>query len=753
MRRMRPDGIPQNGGIQMAKRAYAHKTRRAVKKNQREAKREQQQAVSAAAAPVDPEQIAHFQNRIATFLRKADGRPVSRADLASKCRGRGKAAYLRALTALQKDGLIAERRTGFVWTEAAGLVRGRISRISKTFGFAVPESGSGEYFITGRSLKGALPGDTVLLQPEGPREDGLPQASVVTVMQEANPQFSGMLTKENGTLYFLSDRLSARPLAVVNPAEWDGHAGEKVIAEVASRGDRHSQHTVRILLSFGGADTARACAEALVAVSGVPAAFSQAALDEAAKLEACGITDADLNGRLDLRQSEDIIFTIDGFDAKDLDDAISISQTADGFRLGVHIADVSHYVQPNTPLDDEAIARGTSIYYADQVIPMLPGALSNGICSLHPDVDRLAFSVLMELDRDGELVNWRFEKTVIRSAVKGVYREVNAVLDGTASPEIEEKYAPVKDALLLLDQLREKRLAARKKRGAPSIETEESLFLLDENGVCRDVAVRSRGRGEALIEECMLLANEAAARLAKERHLPFVYRVHAKPPAEKSQRLEEMLNRLSLPHPALDSPAPRDYAQVLIHAENSPLKAAVHQMVLRSMAKADYETDPVGHFGLALRDYAHFTSPIRRYPDLAIHRILSAWIRGEKPANMMQFAQAAAAAGTVTEQRALSLERDCEDRYRAEWAKQHVGEEFDGIVSGVSENGIYVMLENTVEGLILADSLPPDDYECDGFYSLRAKGSGLTFTLGMPLRITCVRADINSGNIDFAAAI
>ena len=736
----------------MAKRAYAHKTRRATKKNQREAKLEQQQTKNAAAVKVDPEQLAHYQNRISTFLRKADGRPVSRADLAAKCRGRGKAAYLRALAALQKDGLIAERRTGFVWAEAAGLLRGKITRISKTFGFAMPESGSGEFFITGRNLKGALNGDTVLLQPEGARDDGLPEASVISVIQEANPQFSGMLAEEDGRLYFLSDRLSGRPLEIVNPADWTAHTGEKVIAEVAERGDRHSRHKVRILLSFGGADTAKACCDALVAVSGVPAAFSQAALAEAEQLEQRGISDADLNGRLDLREPEDIIFTIDGFDAKDLDDAISIAETAEGYRLGVHIADVSHYVLPNTPLDDEAIARGTSIYYADQVIPMLPKALSNGICSLHPDVDRLAFSALLELDRDGELISFRFEKTVIRSAVKGVYREVNALLEGTASPEIEEKYAPVKDALLLLDQLREKRLAARKKRGAPSIETEESLFLLDESGMCRDVAVRTRGRGEELIEECMLLANEAAAKLAKEQHLPFVYRVHAKPPEEKAQRLDEMLSRLSLPHPDLESPKPRDYAQVLKNAEDSPLKGAVHQMVLRSMAKADYETDPIGHFGLALSDYAHFTSPIRRYPDLAIHRILSARQRGEKPANLMQFAQAAAAAGTVTEQRALSLERDCEDRYRAEWAKQHIGEVFDGTVSGVTENGIYVMLENSVEGLILLDSLPMDEYECDGFYSLRAKGSGLLFTLGMPLRVRCARADINSGNIDFTLA-
>ncbi|MBR3269597.1 MAG: VacB/RNase II family 3'-5' exoribonuclease [Oscillospiraceae bacterium] len=731
----------------MAKRAYAHKTRRATKKSERERK----SAESALSVKVDEEQVQHFRNRITVFLRKANGRPVSRADLASKCRGRGKAAYLHALAGLCKEGEIAERRSGFVLAEAAGMIRATVSRIQRTFGFAVPEAGGAELFIPGRELKGALPGDLVLLQPN-PAQDDTPEASVVTVIREASPQISGVLIADEGELRFLSDKLSSRPLKIAEPNGWGAHIGEKAIAEVVHRGDRHSRHIVRILQTLGSAESARACAEALVAVSGAPTEFSPAALSEAEALAAMGVTEADLAGRLDLRDNAEAVFTIDGFDAKDLDDAISVSRTGTGYRLGVHIADVSHYVKPNSALDEDAIARGTSIYYADQVIPMLPKALSNGICSLHPGVDRLTFSALLELDETGEIVQYRFAKTVIRSVVKGVYREVNAIFDGTASPETEEKYAPVRESLLLLDELRELRLAARKKRGAPAIETEESAFQLDENGICTGVAARTRGRGEELIEECMLLANEAAARLAREQRLPFVYRVHAKPPEEKVLRLTELLNRLNLPHPQLDLPKPRDYAQILKNAEGTDLKLAIHQLVLRSMAKADYETEPAGHFGLALSDYTHFTSPIRRYPDLAIHRILSLWLSGEQNENLRQFAQAAAAAGTVTEQRALQLERDCDDRYCAEWAKQHIGETFDGTVSGVSETGVYVMLPNTVEGLILPDALPPDDYDSDGFYSLHAAGSGKTYTLGMAIRVTCVRSDINSGNIDFEPA-
>lgn len=738
----------------MAKRAHAHKpkARSSMKQTDRRgAVRNKKEYEGVPEVQVPEEQIQHFANRITTFVKKANGRPVSRADLASKCRGKGQAAYLRALKRLIAEGTVAERRNGYVYAEAAGMRRAQIVRISRTFGFAKTETDGREYFIPGRELKGAMPGDLVLLLPTGER-DGTPEGIVQTVIVPAAVQTSGMLTEDGGELRFLPDTLCRRTLEIENAADWLGHAGDKVLATVTKRGDRHSEHVVRVDVSLGSAESAKACCEALVTVSGVPVEFPPDVQAEAERLEAAGIPESELNGRLDLREPADIIFTIDGWDAKDLDDAISIAKTEQGYRLGVHIADVSHYVTQDSLLDKEAISRGTSIYYADQVIPMLPKALSNGICSLHPDVDRLAFSALLELDHEGGIRSYRFEKTVIRSAVKGVYREVNAVLDGTASPELEEKYAAVKDSLLLLNELRAQRLAARKRRGAPSIEAEESAFLLDENGVCTDVMPRTRSAGEELIEECMLLANEAAARLAKEKHLPFVYRVHAKPPEEKAIRLAEALNRLEIPHPALDDPKPKDYAQVLSNAADSPLKPAVHQMVLRSMAKADYETEPIGHFGLALTDYAHFTSPIRRYPDLAIHRILSAYLAGEKPENARKFAEDAAQAGTSTEQRALQLERDCDDRYRAEWAKQHIGEEFEGAVSGLTDFGIYVMLPNTAEGLISLDSLPLDEYVTDDFFSMRAAGSNRTFTLGMPVRVTVTRADVNSGNIDFVLA-
>ena len=725
---------------------HSAKTKKLLAEQRRRSQTEKQ-----AAGQVNPKAVESFCNKIMTFLTKANGRPVSRTDLAAKCRGRGQRPYLRALDKLCKEGIIAERHSGYVLAERAGMFRAVITMLHRTYGYAAKEGESARIFIPGRDLRGAMNGDVVLLQPTGER-DGAPEAAVVTIIEEAQVQTAGMLIVEDGTLRFLPDTLCRQALKITNLGDFEGQEGDKVIATVVRRGKRHSEHEVRVDASLGSAESAKACCEAIVAVSGIPMEFPEDVLIEAETLSERGILPDDLNGRLDLRDSEDVIFTIDGFDAKDLDDAISIAKTDTGYRLGVHIADVSHYVRPDSALDREAISRGTSVYYADQVIPMLPKALSNGICSLFPDVDRLAFSALMELDEKGELVDFSFRKTVIRSRVKGVYREVNAIFDGTADAETEAKYQDVKPSLLLLNQLREVRMAERKKRGAPSLETEESAFLLDENGVCNGIVPRTRGNGEELIEECMLLANEAAAKTAKMRNLPFVYRVHALPPEEKCARLTQALDRLGVPHPQLDAPKPKDFSKILENVAEDARKSVVHNLVLRSMAKADYETDAIGHFGLALEDYCHFTSPIRRYPDLAIHRILSADCCGEKLENARQFAKNAAIAGTTTEQRAVQTERDCEDCYRAEFMQNHIGERFEGVISGVTDFGIYVMLENTVEGLIPLDSLPNDDYAFDGFFTLSALSGGVSYTLGQAISVVCVRANVANGNVDFALA-
>ena len=530
--------------------------------------------------------------------------------------------------------------------------------------------------------------------------------------------------------------------------------GDKVLAELVSRGTRHAEHRAMVRHVFGNAQQASVCAKAMLTLRGITPEFPEAVLQQAQQLAETPIAPEEYQNRLDLRQTP--IFTIDSASSKDLDDAVSISRTANGYQLGVHIADVSHYVRPKSPLDEEALNRGTSIYYADQVVPMLPKSLSNGICSLNPQEDRLTFSALMELNQQGELVSYTFRKSIIRSAVKGVYSEVNAILDGSASPELLEKYQAVLHMIPVMNELCDIRMAQRKRRGAPEIETTESALLFNENGICVDVVPRTRGKSECIIEEMMLLANEAAAKLAREKGLPFVYRIHETPSPEKIDNLEHVLLRMGLEVPNFTAVKPGHLAKILEQAKGSPAYPVVNIMVLRSMAKAAYAPEPIGHFGLALKDYAHFTSPIRRYPDLAIHRILSAWCAGRSAEAIEKrygaFAGQASQRSSDTELQAIMVERDCEDCYKAEYMAQHLGEEFDGIVSGISDFGFYVALPNSVEGIVHVSMLPEGEWFNDDGIAFALQYGDLRYQLGDPVRVQCVKADVNSGNVDFQLA-
>ena len=424
-----------------------------------------------------------------------------------------------------------------------------------------------------------------------------------------------------------------------------------------------------------------------------------------------------------------------------------------GWRLGVHIADVSHYVRGGSALDKEALARGTSIYYADSVIPLLPQQLSNGVCSLNEGRDRLAFSCIMQLDACGDVQSFRFEKTVIRSRVKGVYTEVNALLAGTADPALVQKYAQVASQLPGMQQLYQLRAKQRKARGYIDIETDEAALLLDADGRCVGVQKRRRGLAERIIEEFMLLANQCAARLARQQKLPFVYRVHEPPEAEKTERLKTLLHAAGLQQTfRAETPTAAELAALLDSTRGQPLERAVHTGVLRSMAKACYETAPKGHFGLALQDYAHFTSPIRRYPDLAIHRVLSDWCAGvpgeELTRRYEAFAAQAAGQSSQCELAALQLERTADSCYKAEYMAGRLGECFAGRVSGVTRHGLFIQLENTVEGFVPAETLGRAEPQLTEGFCLHMGEQ--QWRLGDAVQVKAVRADIALGQVDFA---
>jgi ribonuclease R len=608
-------------------------------------------------------------------------------------------------------------------------------------------------FIPGRLLKGAMPGDVVEVQlAVRPRVVDTLEGEVIAVVR-AQERFAGTIyQKEDGELRLLPDVCPELPLHLVADGLENVRPGDKVAVQMVHRGDYFKEHRVQIVAYFGSADQAKHCAESILYSADVEMHFPPEAKREAQAYQNAVIDPAEAARRQDYRDWT--IFTIDAASTKDIDDAISVVRTDTGYRLGVHIADVSYYVTADSALDQDAFRRGTSVYYADSVVPMLPKALSNGICSLNEKEDRLAFSCIMELDNDGRVVDYSFVKSVICSRVKGVYSELNALLAGVNDAELLAKYAAVAESLPILQELYQKLARLRAARGAMEIESGEAKLLLNEQGRCIGVEKRERGETECMIEEFMLLANTCAANLAKRMDIPFVYRVHAAPDPARIDALKNTLRAAGVSfHFADEVPTTLELSKLLDETKGTNLERPVHTNVLRSMAKADYQPQPKGHYGLALADYAHYTSPIRRYPDLAIHRILTDVCAGFSAEELRQkysaFAAAASVQSSQREVAAMRAERDIEDCYKAEYMQDKLGHEFDAVVSSVTAFGLYVELPNTVEGLVRAQALSGHSLVLTQGVSLRDAASGRTWRLGDAMRVRLVAVDIAAGNIDF----
>ncbi len=700
----------------------------------------------------------NFKLSILMGLYKAGDKGLSVRQLADQMgvNKKGMKKLEDALAEMKQHNDIAYKK-GSCWIKhPETYFKAEVSRVSQRSGF-VKQLGDmpQEYFVRGRDMCGAIPGDIVLAKMTSPADDihHSPEAVVLAVLEETDALLTGVIVAEGNKLMVLPDRLCSDPLVIAKVSKAAAmHVGDKVVFSIKKRGERHMDHTVNIVDVFGSCDTAKAGAEAYMMSNRLHVNFPDDVLLEAAKLDIDEPDGDEILRRLDLRGEP--IFTIDGADTKDIDDAVSISKTDRCYKLGVHIADVSHYVPRGCKIDEEAFYRGTSIYYADQVVPMLPKQLSNGICSLNPQVDRLAFSCLMEVSFQGKLLNYRFEKSVIRSRVKGVYSEVNKIIDGSADEEIKAKYARVIDRIPIMKELAEILEKNRIERGAPEIDTSETKIITDENGVCIDVKPRTTGIAEGIIEEFMLMANNSAAALAMKEKIPFVYRVHEAPTTEKLDTLRETLTALGINPGALGMNAPAgELARILRENKDSDRAMVINRIVLRTMMKARYSEEPLGHYGLVMPEYAHFTSPIRRYADLSIHRILTDYVYALSHEKLCRkyaaFAQSAALQASNTELSAIRCERDCENLYMAEYMKSHIGEEFDGIISGVSAGGIYVLLPNTVEGMVSVATLPLGDYEVQHGVILTGAADGSVFTVGDKVHVKCVSVNVNGGFIDF----
>ena len=688
-------------------------------------------------------------------LRELESHPCRMGELTRKL-GNNKKVQA-ALRELRSQGIVQEK-AGLYALKKEQKPEGEpcvLVKLAETFGFAKRDDGKGDIFVPGRSLKGAMPGDKILVKLfERPRVPGSMEGEVTAITEPENRLVGTLIQLPGGRLFLSPDRCPEVLIALRRGGAGGARVGDKVAAALTHRGERHSDHQAAVTLRFGSADSARQCARAILFSHEVDPVFPDDVQNEAAAIPT-GIPESEQAHRLDLRSEP--IFTIDSAETKDIDDAISIKATETGFELGVHIADVSYYVRPGTRLNEEAFARATSVYYASSVAPMLPKELSNGVCSLNEGEDRLAFSCLMQLDAQGRVQSYRFAKTLIRSRVKGVYKEINALLAGTAEECVAQRYREVSGEFAAMKQLYRKRVAQRKARSAMELETKEGKLILNDAGVCVGVECRERGVSECMIEEFMLLANECAAHLGRTEKLPFVYRVHEQPDPDKVNTLVQMLAACGIAAKFKKAaPTQRELGQILDEVRGTTLEMAVNTAVLRSMQKADYQPEPKGHFGLALEDYAHFTSPIRRYPDLSIHRIMSDWLAGVRGEELRRryekFAQDASRQSSERELNAMQTEREAEDCYKAEYMRAHLGESFEGRVSGVTAKGLFVMLENTVEGFLPARLLCRGEPVLSEGVRLSDALSGKTWMLGDAVQVTVAKADVPGGKIDFAPA-
>ena len=694
--------------------------------------------------------LNRMEETILATMRSEEIHDWSARQLLKKAGVLDKLAFYDALRSLKDRRMILlDREHNAKLIPVGEDVEATLISLSKNFGFARPDSGGDDIFINGSALQGALVGDRIIVG-DIRKDDRGPSGRVRRIVEHKPAQTTGTVSITDEGIEFIPDNAIRYNLRMRERDLNGAKNGDKVMASLEQdyRGDWAYASVKKV---FGSGRTARVCADAIVEQYGIPHVFPQEVLDEAERVGNEPISDEEYAKRLDLRGEP--IFTIDSKDAKDLDDAISVKRTDFGYTLGVHIADVSHYVKEGSAIDEEAINRGTSVYFADRVIPMLPEVLSNGACSLNAGTDKLAFSALIELDKEGRITKYDFKKTIINSKVRGVYSEVNEILDGTASEEILNKYAPVMESLMSAKELADILKANSAARGTMELDSGESKFILDENGICIDIMPRVSGEAEQLIEQMMVTANIAAAKFSLDHKLPFLYRVHGTPDPKRVEELVTLLQLVGVPCKEIVKPNPetQDFAAILDRVRGLPCETLVSQRLLRTMEKARYSTEETGHFGLALSDYSHYTSPIRRYPDTSIHRVLSAFVEGmpaeEVRRRYAQFCETSATESSRNEIRALIAERDAEDCYMAEYMSQHIGEHFEGTVSGVTMRGVFVRLENSVEGFVSLDAFEGEDFVYDGLITQRSPKRELT--IGTPLPIIVASAYVATGKVDF----
>lgn len=692
-------------------------------------------------------------NELETRLYALLARPMRAEELKKYLPAYSKQQIRQALDQLTNEGkILKNKKNRYAHAEHYGCLTGVFQATERGYGFVTPETPdeNGDVFIPPYATGKAWQGDRVLVHltdsPRGHKREG----EVMRILSLCTDEVTGTVMQRGKTVFVRPASKKYPDLIIPKNRTLDARSGDRVAVKVMFRGDGRLSAQGAITRIFGRNGTMEASIAAILHENGITVPFPDEVLRQA---DACGDTvdPAEAARRMDLR--EKLIFTIDGDDARDFDDAVSLEPMENGHMLlGVHIADVSHYVTPGSPLDDEAYRRGTSVYYPGHVVPMLPVALSNGICSLNPDVDRLAFSAFLEVDKDGRCHKSQFAKTVIRSKARMTYRKMNEIFDGNEERRAEYAFlTETADRMHALSQAMRRR---RMERGALDLDLPEAEILTDESGEPVEVSFRARGDAEKMIEEFMLAANEAVAGYMTHRNNPTVYRVHESPDPEKLRVFAQFARPFGY---RVDASKPNDTAQlqaVLDGAKDDPRQRALPTLLLRSLARARYDAECLGHYGLQAKEYLHFTSPIRRYPDLVAHRMLFKAISGQQYTKSdWVFCEEAASQSTTREFAADTAERDIDKLYLAAYMEQFIGQDFDGEVSGVTSFGLFVSLKNAVEGLIRVEDLPGDDYEFDDQkMMLIGRRSRVRYTMGTPMRVRLTAASRVTGLIDFIPA-
>jgi len=655
--------------------------------------------------------------------------------------------FQRRLGAMEREAQLMRNRKGsYIVPERASLIAGRIEGHADGYGFLVPDDGGDDLFLDAKQMSKVLHRDRALARVIGLDRKGRREGAIVEVLERANSMVVGRVLIEHGIMVVVPENRRINQDILVAPDKKSKvKAGQVVMVEIIEQPNKHSQPIGRIAEVLGNYADPGMEIEIALRKHDLPFEFSAKVIEETRALPD-KVKKSEWEGRKDLRDLP--LVTIDGETARDFDDAVFAEKKGKGWRLVVAIADVSHYVKPGMALDRDAMDRGNSVYFPRRVIPMLPEKLSNGLCSLNPDVERLAMVCDMDINNSGEIKGYKFYPAVFRSKARLTYNQVWDWLSGQAEPEtdVQRSLLPQLQALYALFQIL---LKARGKRGAIDFETIETIMLFNEQGKIDNIVPVYRNNAHRLIEECMLAANVCASAFLESNKQPCLYRVHEGPTPEKLEGLRNFLKEFGMSLSGGDDPTAKDYAALLEKIKPRPDAQLLQTVMLRSLRQAQYSPDNVGHFGLSYEHYTHFTSPIRRYPDLLVHRSIKAVLEGARyqPGKWDEIGMHC----SMTERRADEATRDVNNWLKCYYMRDRIGEEFDGTIAAVVPFGVFVALDSVyVEGLVHVSELGEDYFQYDNVkHQMLGERSGKRYRLGDRLHVKLVRADLETGRIDF----